>query len=71
MNVLERLKSKGLDMAEDAAASLASELFLMAEEDMDKLPLSFQPFVKMALPPLKVYVMGLIDKIDGEDDAGR
>lgn len=71
MNIVERLKAKGLDVAEEVAAQVVEELFVMAEEEVEKVPESFRPMAKMTLPVLKSYAMSLVDKIDGQDDEGR
>ena len=66
-----QLKEKGLDVAEDALASLVSN-GIDALEACEKYMTN--PLVKVAVAALvaqKTNILAAIDKIDGEDDAGR
>ena len=66
-----QLKEKGLDVAEDALASLVSN-GIDALEACEKYMTN--PLVKLAVTALvaqKAAILTAIDKIDGEDDAGR
>ena len=65
------LKEKGLEVAEDALASLVSN-GIDALEACEKYMTN--PLVKVAVAALvaqKSNILAAIDKIDGEDDAGR
>ena len=66
-----QLKEKGLEVAEDALASLVSN-GIDALEACEKYMTN--PLVKVAVAALvaqKTNILAAIDKIDGEDDAGR
>lgn len=68
---IAQLKEKGLDVAEDALASLVSN-GIDALEACEKYMAN--PLVKVAVAALvaqKEHILAAIDKIDGEDDAGR
>jgi len=65
-NLTERLKAKGLDIAEDAAMLLINETFAWTEESLAMHP---NPYVKFALPvvqTIKPLIVAEADKIDGK-----
>jgi len=66
-DISERLKAKGLDIAEDAVKAVVEELEILAKE---KLEASSNPMVKgiglMALPFIMIEIDKAVDKIDGE-----
>lgn len=62
----EKLKSKGLDVAEDAARHLVEATFEWVEESAK---LSVTPYDDMALiilPQVKKMALAAVDKIDGK-----
>ena len=67
--LLEKLKGRGLNLAEDAAKGVVEDLFLFIEESAK---LSASPYDDMALivlPKLKDMALAQIDKIDGQAGA--
>lgn len=66
-NLVERLKAKGLVVAEDLVETLATEVFGWTE---DSLIIHPNPYVKFALPvvqAVKPLAFAQIDKIDGKE----
>lgn len=66
--LVERLKERGLVITEEAVAQVVEELFVVADEEIDKLDAAYAPLIKVAIPQVKGLVMGFVDKIDGNDD---
>lgn len=69
--LVEKLKEKGLDIGEEAAALLVDVTLDWAAEECLA---SSNVLVKAAgglLPAIKPALMSAVDKIDGQDDAGR
>lgn len=63
--LVEKLKGRGLDLAEDAGKIIVEELFVWVEESAK---LSASPYDDMALivmPQLKEKALAFVDKIDG------
>lgn len=66
--LLEKLKARGLDVAEEAVVIMIEETLAWVEESA---PISKTPYDDMALiiiPPLKKLAIDTADKIDGVDD---
>lgn len=64
--LVEKLKGKGLDLAEDGAKHIVESVFEWLQESAI---LSETPYDNMALvvyPSLKVMALGAADKIDGK-----
>jgi len=66
--MLDILKSKGLDVAEDALAQVVEGCFDMAEVLIKKSENKFDDMALVVLPKLKQVVLDLVDKLDKEDD---
>lgn len=63
----ERLKARGLDMAEEAAKIVVEETFAWVQ---DSAKISATPIDDMAvtlLPHLEGFVLSQVDKIDGKE----
>ena len=67
----ERLKSKGLDLGEEAVVIAITEImdWAIAEALASETPID--DVVAVVLPAVKPYIMAQVDKIDGQDDEGR
>lgn len=66
-DLAERLKSKGMDVAEDLAKLIANEVMDWLS---DSFVLSDNKYDDMALPlipPIKAFVNSQLDKIDGKE----
>ena len=66
-DLIERLKAKGMDVAEDMAKLVAVEVmdwlgdsFVLSENKYDDLVLPL-------MPPIKAFVVSQLDKIDGKE----
>lgn len=69
--VIAQLKDKGLDVAEDALASLVSNGIDALEAVETHITNSLVKVAVAALVAQKANILAAIDKIDGEDDEGR
>ena len=66
--ILEELKKEGLNLAEDTVAGVVKAIFRAVPR---LLPATLAPVVAGVLLAIEPTVLGLVDKIDGEDDPGR
>lgn len=69
--LVEKLKTKGIDHAEDVVATLVSEVFDFLTEEGLKSDNALLKGVAVILPVVKPVVLAEVDKMDGEDDPGR
>lgn len=69
--ILDSLKAKGLDVAEEALAEVVEGLFEVAETLIVKSENKFDDMALVVLPKLKELTLKALDKLDGEDDEGR
>lgn len=69
--ILDILKSKGLDVAEDALAEVVEGLFEGVEAIIKKSSNTYDDMALVVLPKLKELALSALDKLDGEDDEGR
>ena len=69
--LVARLKGKGLDIGEEAAAMLVEETLEWLGGEVLKTENHFDDLLVAVLPTVKKLVLAQVDKIDGEDDAGR
>lgn len=67
----ERLKERGLNVAEEAIAEIVKEIFVMGREEVNKMDAGYKGLILMALPEVEKLLLSLVDKLDGEDDANR
>lgn len=66
--LVDKLKDNGLDVAEDAAVVVVNTVFDWAAEEAVKSENKYDDLLLAVLPVVKSQVLGLVDKIDGEDD---
>ncbi len=66
----DKLKERGLDVAEDAAEGLVEDLFWFMEESAKLSENKFDDIALIILPELKKKALEAADKIDGEQDSG-
>lgn len=64
--LVELLKDKGLDVAEDAAVVLLESVFDWVQASAIKSENKVDDIVAGLLPAIKPYVLEQIDKIDGK-----
>ena len=64
----DRLKARGLDLAEDAAAIIIEEVSDWVVESAPKSKTPFDDVAIVVMPQLKNFALDLVDEIDGEDD---
>lgn len=65
----EKLKSRGLDLAEDSAKIVAEELFAWIKESAGVSETPYDDMALLILPQLEKIAFESIDKIDGKIDA--
>ena len=65
-SLVELLKEKGLDVAEDSAKMIIEAVFEFAESAVAKTENKYDDMLLAAIPLLKPMVLGLVDKIDGK-----
>lgn len=70
-SLLGRVKSKGLDLAEDALALVVSETFDWLAEQAQASESPYDDLLAVVAPVAKAKVLEFVDKVDGEDDPGR
>lgn len=61
----EKLKAKGLDVAEDAAKILVEETLDWVSEEAGKSENKVDDLVVAILPIVKPHILNAVDKIDG------
>jgi len=64
--LIEVLKSKGLDVAEDMAEVLVMSLFDWVEKSAIASENKYDDLLLAAMPLIKAQVLSKVDKIDGE-----
>lgn len=65
-NLVDRLKSQGLDVAEDAAKIVAKETLAWVKESVLATTNPFDDLALGVLPVVSDFIMSEIDKIDGK-----
>lgn len=65
--LVERLKGRGLDFAEDAAKIVLDEVFLFIEEEAKKSENTYDDLLLAILPLVKPLILEKIDEIDGKE----
>ena len=63
----ENIKSKGLDLAEDAIVLVVEELFNWIEESAKLSETPYDDMGLVVLPQLKKLALAQVDKIDGQE----
>lgn len=66
----DRLKGKGLVLAEDGAEIVAKELFLWLEDSAKVSATPYDDMALVVLPKIKELALDLVDRIDGEKQSG-
>ena len=64
--VMDVLKVKGLELAEEQVKMLIEGLFEVAEEVINESENKYDDMVKASFPLVKGLLLGLVDKIDGK-----
>lgn len=65
--LVEQLKGRGLDLAEDAALIVLDEVFVFFEKSAQMSENKYDDLVLAIMPMLKAEAMKQIDKIDGKE----
>ena len=65
--VVEKLKAKGMDIAEDLAMDVIDVAFEVAEEAIKESENKYDDMLLPAMPLAKSKLHELADKIDGEE----
>jgi len=68
--LIDELKSKGLDLAEDAAAHAVVAVLDWVEASVKLSENKFDDAALLLLPTVKAEALKLADHIDGKDDDG-
>lgn len=63
----DRLKSRGLDIAEEAAKIMVEETLLWVEESAKLSATPYDDMGLIVLPQLKKLALDAVDKIDGQE----
>ena len=64
--LVEKLKARGLDVAEEAAKILVEEVFDWVSESVILTENKFDDMTIAVIPTIKAYALGKVDLIDGE-----
>jgi len=64
--LIKKLKSQGLDIAEDAGKVLVEAVFDWAEESVKLTPNKIDDIALSVMPIIKKYLIKKIDELDGE-----
>lgn len=64
-NLAEKLKERGLDVAEDAAKILVEETLNWVSEEALKSENKVDDLLVVIIPVLKPHILSAVDKIDG------
>ena len=64
--ILERLKSRGLNVSEDALKAMTHEFFLVVQDELKKASPLLQALLSPLLIPAEAAAIKEIDKLDGE-----
>lgn len=62
----EKLKARGLDLAEEGAKIVVEEIFAWFEESAKESATPYDDMALVILPKVKELALGLVDKIDGQ-----
>lgn len=67
----EKLKDKGLDIAEDSLALVVEETFDWVAESAVASENKYDDLLVGVIPAAKKVILAQVDKLDKEDDEGR
>jgi hypothetical protein len=62
----EKLKGRGLDVAEEAVKVLVEEMFVWVEESAKLSATPYDDMAMIILPQMKAMAVKAVDKIDGQ-----
>lgn len=65
--LIDKLKARGLDIAEDAAKIVIEETIAWVDESVTLSENKIDDVVKVALPMIKEAALNYADKIDGKE----
>lgn len=65
---VEKLKARGLDVAEDAAKGVIEDVFVFVEESVKESPTPYDDLLLGIMPVIKSEVLKAVEKIDGKPD---
>lgn len=65
--LVEKLKSKGLDLAEDAAKIVVEETLSWVGEEAVKSENKMDDLLVAIIPVVKHHILSAVDKIDGQE----
>lgn len=68
--IIDVLKEEGLDLAEDLAVQAVRGAFKLLKTMLPKVNPILPMVINPLLDQLEPMLLGIIDKIDGEDDPG-
>ena len=63
----EKLKGKGLDVAEESLKIVVDELFVWLTESAVMSPNVYDDMMALVYPQAKKYILEQVDKIDGQE----
>ena len=63
----EKLKARGLDLAEEGAKIVVEEMFSWLEESCKVSPNKYDDLLLVVMPIVKPEIMKQVDKIDGKE----
>lgn len=66
-DLVEKLKAKGMDVAEDMAKLIAVEVMDWLGESFALSENKYDDLVLPLMPPIKAFVVSQLDKIDGKE----
>ena len=61
----EKIKGRGLDLAEDSVKIVVEEIFAFIEESAKISPTPYDDIALIVLPQIKSKVLSIVDQIDG------
>lgn len=63
--LVEKLKGRGLDLAEEAGKIVVEEVFAWVEESAKLSPTPYDDIALIVMPQLKAKALAAVDKLDG------
>lgn len=63
----EKLKARGLDLAEEAATIIVEETFNWVAESAPISKTPYDDMLMVVIPPVKKMILTEVDKIDGQE----
>ena len=69
--LVTKLKARGLDITEELAVVCVEETLDWTVEEVQASPNKYDDLLVVVIPVIKKTILAQVDKIDGQDDAGR